>query len=177
MLLGALMRAFMGISDMLVPGMRSALDSPVVFPFAPTAVILGFLVAYFAGLDMMGVWIATDQTVIIPVALPYFFIGGTAGVFGKATGGWKGAVAGSDVIGGLISIAPQMLYPIMVENGLAGTALLDTDFAAVSWPMHKLFALGTVPGTIVTALVVGSIAGGVFVMNRREHRREGLAAR
>ena len=174
MLLGAIVPAFKGISDKLVPGVRPALDSPVVFPFAPTAVIIGFLVAYFAGLIMMGVWIATGQTVIIPVALPYFFIGGTAGVFGNAAGGWKGAVAGSAVLGVLISIAPQMLYPIMVENGLAGTALLDTDFAAVSWPMHKVFELGTVPGTITTAVVVGAIAAGVFVVNRRERRREAV---
>ncbi len=171
MLLGAIVPAFKGISDKLVPGVRPALDSPAVFPFAPTAVILGFLVSYFMGLVMMGVWIATGQTVIIPVALPYFFIGGTAGVFGNATGGWKGAAAGSAVIGVLISIAPQMLYPIMVENDLAGTALLDTDFAAVSWPLHKLFELGTTVGTAVTVLVLAAITAGVFLVKRREQRR------
>src|SRR5699024_803213 len=76
MLLGAIVPAFRGISDKLVPGAQPALDAPAVFPFAPTAVILGFIVSYAAGLLMMGFWMATGQTIIIPVALPYFFIGG-----------------------------------------------------------------------------------------------------
>ena len=32
--------------------------------------------------------------VMIPVAIPFFFISATAGVFGNARGGWKGLRAG-----------------------------------------------------------------------------------
>ncbi len=65
------------------------------------------------------------------VAVPYFFIGATAGVFGNATGGWKGAMAGSFVVGILIAIGPAIIYPIMANIGLVGTAFPETDFTIV----------------------------------------------
>ncbi len=42
--------AFKGISDKLVPNARPALDCPVVFPYAPNAVLVGFLSSFAAGL-------------------------------------------------------------------------------------------------------------------------------
>ncbi|XBG81281.1 PTS transporter subunit IIC [Enterococcus cecorum] len=45
------------------------------------------------GLLTMVIMGLIGSIVIIPVAVPYFFIGATAGVFGNATGGWKGCIA------------------------------------------------------------------------------------
>ena len=48
MFIGEMVPAFRGIATKLVPGAKPALDSPIVFPYAPNAVILGFVGA-FAG--------------------------------------------------------------------------------------------------------------------------------
>jgi PTS system ascorbate-specific IIC component len=141
MFLGEIGPAFMGISTRLIPDSIPALDCPAVFPYAPTATIIGFLSAYAAGLLMMGVFLALGTTVIIPVAIPYFFIGATAGVFGNATGGWKGAVVGAFVVGILIAIGPYLMYPIMEQIGLSGTTFPETDFAVTGLPLYYILNL------------------------------------
>lgn len=141
MFLGEIVPAFIGISERVIPSAIPALDCPAVFPYAPTAVIIGFVSAYVAGLITMGVMLLLGVTVIIPVAIPYFFIGATAGVFGNASGGWKGAVAGAFLIGILIAVGPALIYPIMGEVGLSGTTFPETDFVAVGLPLYYLLGL------------------------------------
>jgi len=141
MFLSELVPAFIGISEKLIPDSIPALDCPAVFPYAPTAVIIGFLAAYAGGLITMFVLIAIGATVIIPVAIPYFFIGATAGVFGNATGGWKGAVAGAFLTGILIAVGPALMYPIFDQIGLTGTAFPETDFNAIGIPLYYLLSL------------------------------------
>ena len=138
MLLGEIVPAFVGISEKLIPNAKPALDCPVVFPYAPTATVVGFLSAYAGGLLCMIVLAMLGMTVIIPVAVPYFFIGATAGVFGNATGGWKGAVAGGFVTGILIAVGPALLYPIMEIIGLKGTTFPETDFVALGLVIYYL---------------------------------------
>lgn len=128
MFLGEIVPAFVGISEKFIPNAKPALDCPVVFPYAPTATVLGFISAYAAGLICMAIMAAMGTTVIIPVAIPYFFIGATAGVFGNATGGWKGCVVGAFLAGVLIAVGPAIIYPIMTSVGLSGTSFPETDF-------------------------------------------------
>ncbi|WP_218676172.1 PTS ascorbate transporter subunit IIC [Citrobacter braakii] len=130
LLLSEIVPAFLGISEKFIPNAKPALDCPVVFPYAPTATVLGFISSFVGGLVVMGVLASIGQTVIIPVAIPYFFIGATAAVFGNASGGWKGAIAGSFVTGILIGIGPALIYPIMESVGLSGTSFPETDFVA-----------------------------------------------
>lgn len=131
LLLSEIVPAFLGISEKFIPEAKPALDCPVVFPYAPTATVLGFISAFVGGLVVMGALALFEQTVIIPVAIPYFFIGATAAVFGNASGGWKGAIAGSFVTGILIGIGPALIYPIMESVGLSGTSFPETDFVAL----------------------------------------------
>ena len=128
LLLGEIVPAFVGISERFIPGAIPALDCPVVFPFAPTATVIGFISAYSAGLICMFIMAVTGTTVMIPVAIPFFFIGATAGVFGNARGGWKGCVVGAFVTGILISVGPAIIYSILTSVGLSGTSFPETDF-------------------------------------------------
>lgn len=131
MFLGEIIPAFLGISEKLIPNSKPALDCPVVFQYAPTATVLGFLSAYVGGLLTMVILASLGMVVIIPVAIPYFFIGATAGVFGNATGGWKGCILGGFVTGILIAVGPAVIYPIMKIVGLSGTTFPETDFVAL----------------------------------------------
>lgn len=131
MVLGEIVSAFVGISEKLIPNAKPALDCPVVFQYAPTATVLGFLSAYIGGLICIPIFILLKTPVIIPVAVPYFFIGATAGVFGNASGGWKGAIAGGFITGILIAVGPALIYPIMSSIGLTGTSFPETDFVSV----------------------------------------------
>lgn len=138
LLLSEIVPAFLGISEKFIPNAKPALDCPVVFPYAPTATVLGFISSFVGGLVVMGVLALIGQTVIIPVAIPYFFIGATAAVFGNASGGWKGAIAGSFITGILIGIGPALIYPIMESVGLSGTSFPETDFVALGLVVYYI---------------------------------------
>lgn len=140
MVLGEIVSAFVGISEKLIPNAKPALDCPVVFQYAPTATVLGFLSAYIGGLICIPIFILLKTPVIIPVAVPYFFIGATAGVFGNASGGWKGAIVGGFITGILIAVGPALIYPIMSFIGLTGTSFPETDFVSVGLILN--FILG-----------------------------------
>jgi len=65
MLLSEIVPAFVGISEKLIPDVKPALDCPVVFPYAPTATVVGFVSAYIGGLICMIIFAALKSTVII----------------------------------------------------------------------------------------------------------------
>lgn len=138
MFIGEILPAFLGISEKLIPNSRPALDCPVVFPYAPTAVILGFISAYVTGLICMFIFALIGMTIIIPVAGPYFFIGGTAGVFGNASGGIKGAIAGSALAGLLIAVGPAVMYNVCDSVGLVGTCFPETDFNFLGYIIYTI---------------------------------------
>ena len=140
MVLGEIVSAFVGISEKLIPNAKPALDCPVVFQYAPTATVLGFLSAYIGGVICIPIFVLLKTPVIIPVAVPYFFIGATAGVFGNASGGWKGAIVGGFITGILIAVGPALIYPIMSSIGLTGTSFPETDFVSVGLILN--FILG-----------------------------------
>lgn len=97
MVIAEIVPAFKGISDKLVPNARPALDCPVVFPYAPNAVLVGFLSSFAAGLIGMFTLYLLNMIVIIPGVVPHFFVGAAAGVFGNATGGRRGAILGASL--------------------------------------------------------------------------------
>lgn len=132
MFLAEITTAFVSISEKFIPNSRPALDVPTVFPFAPTAVIVGFLSSYAAGLIATFIMAALKfLVVIIPAAHIAFFSGGTAGVFGNSTGGWRGAVVGSFVVGLLLAFLPVVLYPVYAGMGIEGSTFPNVDYNVV----------------------------------------------
>ncbi len=131
MIIAEIVPAFKGISDKLVPNAKPALDCPVVFPYAPNAVLVGFLSSFAAGLVGMFLLYVMGLTVIIPGVVPHFFVGAAAGVFGNATGGRRGAILGAFAQGLLITFLPVFLMPVLGDLGFANTTFSDADFGAV----------------------------------------------
>jgi len=129
MFLAEITAAFMAISEKLIPGARPALDCPSVYPYAPTAVLFGFVCAYLGGIAAMFLEIAFKTPVVfIPAANVMFFLGGTAGVFGNSTGGYRGAMLGSFVTGLLICTTPLFLYSTLSAMGIGTAAFGAVDY-------------------------------------------------
>jgi ascorbate PTS system EIIC component len=131
MLIAEIVPAFKGIAEKVAPNTKPALDCPTVFPFAPNAVIIGFLFSFVAGLLSMFILPILGLKVIVPGLVPHFFTGAAAGVFGNATGGRRGAMLGAFANGILISFIPAVLLVLMGDIGFEGTTFGDSDFGVI----------------------------------------------
>ncbi len=153
--LGEIVPAFSGIAERVIPGAVPALDCPVSFPYAPNAVLVGFLSSVVGGLVgffvlVVGLGSALAIPLILPGMVPHFFTGGTAGVFGNATGGRRGAVAGGFVNGLFITLFAAFLVPTMSAIGFQNTTFGDADFQWFGLVVGNLAR----PGEVVAAILV-----------------------
>ena len=168
LLIAEIVPAFKGISERIVPNALPALDCPIVFPFAENAVLIGFLVSFLGGLTGLGIIVLLGGTLslplILPGVIPHFFTGATAGVFGNATGGRRGAIVGAFGNGLLITFLPALLMPVLGTLGFANTTFSDSDFTAVGIVMGNIanFVQGSGLLFISLAIFFIPIALGLF---------------
>ena len=141
MLIAEIVPAFKGIADKVVPDAIPALDCPAVFPFAPNAVIIGFLSSFVAGVISMFLLPIFGLAVIVPGLVPHFFCGATSGVFGNATGGRRGAIIGAFIQGIMLSFLPALLLPVLGSLGFVGTTFGDTDFGIIGIILGYIMSL------------------------------------
>ena len=99
MLISEIVPAFKGIAEKVVPGAIPALDCPVIFAYAPNALIIGFIVAMITSILTIILTAGMFPTVIIPLTFTCFFEIGCASIIGNATGGVRGCIIGAAVSG------------------------------------------------------------------------------
>ncbi len=167
-ILGEIVPAFAGIAERVIPGAVPALDCPVSFPYAPNAVLVGFLASVVGGLVGFAILWATNNvapslavTLILPGMIPHFFTGGTAGVFGNATGGRRGAVGGGFVNGLIITIFAAILIPVMGAIGFQNTTFGDADFQWFGFfvgNIARITDIAAAVGVVVLCAVLLAIA-------------------
>lgn len=151
-----------GVATKLIPNSVPAVDCAVFFPYAPTAVILGFAFSFLGGVIGMLVLGGIGGVLIIPGMVPHFFCGATAGIYGNATGGRRGAMIGAFVNGLLLAFLPAMLLPVLGDLGFANTTFGDADFAVIGILIGRIGEwLGTVGiygliGLVAAALIIPS---------------------
>lgn len=142
MFLAAMIPAFEGISQKLVPGAQPALDSPVFFQYSPAGSMLGFVSCFVAMVLFTIVQIAIGSPLVIfPGPIFFFFDGALAGVFGDLKGGWVGAIIAGAVIGIVINFAALLTYPFM-SDFFAGTGVMFGGGDYILWaPVFWLLKL------------------------------------
>ena len=139
LLLQELVPAFQGIAMRLVPNAKPALDCPVLFPYAPNAVIIGFLATTVGSVIGMLVFPMFGMAMILPGLLTNFFAGGTAGIFGNAIGGRRGAMIGGVVHGLFITFLPAILIPLLETYGFVGVTFSDSDVISTGLLLGNAF--------------------------------------
>ncbi|WP_096186751.1 PTS ascorbate transporter subunit IIC [Evansella halocellulosilytica] len=127
MFIGELVPAFQGIATKLVPGAKPALDVPVIFPYAPNSVVLGFLGAFFGSLLWLVVIGNTVAYVFVPTMIVLFFHGAAAGVFGNVTGGVRGALLGGFMTATIVAWGQFITVRMLLSDTIPDTAMWAAD--------------------------------------------------
>ena len=138
MILADLIPAFQGVATRIIPSSIPAVDCAVFFTFAQTAVIVGFISSFIGGILGMLILGFTGGVLIIPGLVPHFFCGATAGIYGNATGGKRGAVIGAFVNGLLLAFLPAFLLPVLGNLGYSNTTFGDVDFTFIGILLGKI---------------------------------------
>lgn len=131
LLLAEIVPAFRGIALRIVPNAIPALDCPVLFPYAPNAVIIGFISTTIGSVIGMFLFPSLGLAMILPGMLTNFFAGGTAGIFGNAVGGRRGAIIGGIFHGLFITLLPALLLPLLGKFGFSNVTFSDSDVISV----------------------------------------------
>lgn len=156
MVVAELVPAFKGVADKFIPNAVPALDIPIIYPYQPNSVLIGFLsatvgaiAAFFLQLAVVGT--AMELPLILPTLFTSFFYGATSGCIGNKEGGLRGAIIASVVTGFAIAWFPALLIQfggVFVE----GTTFGGADATVVGMLITQLG--GTVGGMLFLALCI-----------------------
>lgn len=164
LVVGEIVPAFRGIADKLVPNAKPALDCPVVYPYAPNAVLIGFISSFVGGIVGLFILFGFNQAIpvalILPGVIPHFFCGATAGVFANKEGGIRGCLIGSFAHGMLITFLPALLMPVLGALNFASTTFSDADFTVMGIFLGNVarFTNGTVLFILALCIFLAPIA-------------------
>jgi PTS system ascorbate-specific IIC component len=146
LLLAEIVPAFQGISQKLVPNAKPALDCPVLFPYAPNSVIMGFLfttVGSIIGMFITGIS-ALGVPLVIPGVMSNFFAGGTAGIFANKVGGRRGVIVGCIAHGIFIILLPAFLAPMLTQIGFQNITCTDVDTVVTGYFFMIIKSIGSI---------------------------------
>ncbi len=118
LMIAEIVPAFTGFQEKLIPDAIPALDCPLLFPYAPNALIIGFVVSMITSTIAIVLFAVTGffPYVIAPLTITCFFEIGTASIIGNATGGRRGAILGSAVAGVVMVLLVGFSIPFLRET-------------------------------------------------------------
>jgi ascorbate PTS system EIIC component len=149
MLIAEIVPAFQGIAEKVIPGARPALDVPVIFPFAPNALLIGLIVGTIAQVFGMVALGLIGWPVPLPSMIVAFFASGAGAIFGNATGGKRGAIAAAFIWGFVGWFMISFAYKFQVFGDLAGMGAEGLAFTVpdaiipgiLIWLLARLFGI------------------------------------
>ena len=118
MILGEIIPSFKGIADKLAKGSIPALDIPMIFPYGPNALLIGFIIALITSIGTLFLLGASGVLTfaLIPLVVACYFDVAPGAIFANARGGWPAAIITS-VLGGII----LMVLAAISLNLVSGT--------------------------------------------------------
>ncbi|OKL49581.1 hypothetical protein BSR29_01075 [Boudabousia liubingyangii] len=155
LLIAEIVPAFKGIGMKIVPNAIPALDVPVIFPFAPKALVIGLIVGFGGQLAGIAVLAALDWPVPIPSVIVAFFASGAAAIFANATGGLRGAVVAAFGWGFVGWLLISAAYKFDAFGDLTSLRATDIGFTVPDLVIPALIILGL-------KLLMGPIAAAVI---------------
>lgn len=118
MILGEIIPSFKGIADKLAKGSIPALDIPMIFPYGPNALLIGFIIAVITSIGTLFLLGASGVLTfaLIPLVVACYFDVAPGAIFANARGGWPAAIITS-ALGGII----LMVLAAISLNLVSGT--------------------------------------------------------
>ena len=118
MILGEIIPSFKGIADKLAKGSIPALDIPMIFPYGPNALLIGFIIALITSIGTLFLLGASGVLTfaLIPLVVACYFDVAPGAIFANARGGWPAAIITS-ALGGII----LMVLAVISLNLVSGT--------------------------------------------------------
>ncbi len=99
MLINQIVPAFEGISTKLIPNAIPAYDAPLLFPYKPNTLIIGFITAMVVSVPLMFFLNSINffGIMVVPLVITCFFECGAAAIMADAQGGLRGVIIGTAV--------------------------------------------------------------------------------
>lgn len=118
MILGEIIPSFKGIADKLAKSSIPALDIPMIFPYGPNALLIGFIIALITSIGTLFLLGASGVLTfaLIPLVVACYFDVAPGAIFANARGGWPAAIITS-ALGGII----LMVLAAISLNLVSGT--------------------------------------------------------
>jgi PTS system ascorbate-specific IIC component len=178
MLIAEIVPAFKGIAERVIPDAKPALDCPVIYPFAPNALIIGLITGTIGQIVGMVALALIRWPVPLPSMIAAFFASGAGAVFGNATGGKRGAIAGGFLWGFVGWFMISFAYKFMVFGDLTALGATALGFTVpdaiipgiVIWGLVRLFGIpagATTAVALVTIALLAIVMAGAFLVRER----------
>ena len=123
MFITEILEAFDGISKKLVPGAVPGLDIPLIFPYGPNALVLGFIISLATSIVtiyLLGT-LGLLSIALVPLTIACYFDVAPGAIFANARGGRTAAIVTSVVGGFLLMVIAAVSIPLI--SGTAGDFL------------------------------------------------------